>query len=172
MDNRYIYRGKRKDNGEWVEGYIVIIGKRYFIAVTGIAEIKSDSYEVSSSNKDKNGLFTDIEGFFEVIPETVGHCTGLTDKNGKLIFEGDIVKFENHIDEIYYEEIGVCVFEQDECNFCLQYTSKNPNNYPVPKSTRTIYLISNETYKESCWYEVIGNIHDNPELLEAGKDEV
>ena len=90
--------------------------------------------------------------------------TGLKDKNGKMIFEGDIVKFTNEVDEIFNVEIGVVVFEQTECNFCIQRTVINPKNYPVPKTTRTIYLIDNTQYEAT--YEIIGNIFSNPELLQ------
>lgn len=86
--------------------------------------------------------------------------TGLRDKNGKEIYEGDIVRFTNPIDEID-QQIGVCKFEQDECNFVLQYKGYHHDHYAL----HTVYLISNVTYE--CSYEVIGNIYENPELLEG-----
>jgi uncharacterized phage protein (TIGR01671 family) len=84
--------------------------------------------------------------------------TGLRDKNKKEIYESYIVKFTNPIDEID-SEIGVCKFEQDECNFVLQYKGYRNDHYAL----HTIYLISNVTYE--CSYEVIGNIYENPELV-------
>lgn len=98
--------------------------------------------------------------------DNIMQYTGLKDKNGIEIYEGDIVKFTNMIDEIFNEEIGVCVFAQDECNFCLQRTIKNSDNYPVPTTINTIYLISNVTFADDVSYEVIGDIYRNPELLE------
>jgi uncharacterized phage protein (TIGR01671 family) len=85
-----------------------------------------------------------------VIPETVGQYTGLTDANGKKIFEGDIVKAQ---DEIYgspfcYGITGKIVFE--ECAYFIE--PKNP-------------IESQWLFNECAVYEVIGNIHDNPELL-------
>lgn len=76
-----LFRGKRKDNGECVEGYLVIADERYFIA-------KCPECITSLYYPDDIYSFT---GFVEVIPETVGQFTGLTAKNGK-IFEGDIIK--------------------------------------------------------------------------------
>ena len=89
--------------------------------------------------------------------------TGLKDKNGKEIYEGDIVRFTNEIDEIFNEEVGTIIFEQSECNFCIQRTVINPENYPVPKTINTIYLIDNAQY--NAVYEVIGNIYENPTLI-------
>lgn len=71
MNNRYIFRGKRKDNGEWIEGNLVY------------------------SQTTTRGIITEIytlEMTYEVIPETVEQCSGVPDNNGKLIFEGDIVE--------------------------------------------------------------------------------
>lgn len=73
MNNRYIFRGKRKDNGEWIEGNLVY------------------------SQTTTRGVITEIytlEMTYEVIPETVGQCTGLKYKDDKLMFEGDIARDE------------------------------------------------------------------------------
>ena len=116
-----LFRGKRTDNGEWVKGYL-------YITHIGAHEIGSYDAEIN------------IERFtFDVIPETVGQYTGLTDKNGKRIFEGDIVRYE--------DDIGYVIYNGDDARFLVD----SPNMY-----------ISMDYSNE---FEVIGNIHDNPELL-------
>ena len=121
-----IFRGKRTDNGKWVKGYL-------YITHIGSHEIGSYDAEIN------------IERFtFDVIPETVGQFTGLTDKNGKRIFEGDIVSLVKH-DSLIYKVVYV------PCRYEL-VNSKGVNCFVLD-----IYKSEN--------IEVIGNIHDNPELL-------
>lgn len=147
-----LFRGKRIDNDEWIEGSLVhrtqFYGEpddRYFILYDG--EFHCDYYDSS-----------------EVDFKTVGQYTGLTDKNGKKIFEGDIVKHINVFEEINSPEIGVVVYEQDECCFEIQRTYKNPENVQIPTSTSVSYIIPDNRNL----YEIIGNIHDNPELVGGG----
>ena len=121
-----LFRGKRTDNGEWVKGYL-------YITHTG-------AHEIGSYEAERN-----IERFtFDVIPETVGQFTGLTDKNGVRIFEGDIVSLVKH-DGLIYKVVYV------PCRYEL-VNSKGVNCFVLD-----IYKSEN--------IEVIGNIHDNPELL-------
>ncbi len=144
-----LHRGKRKDNGEWVEGENILIvktenGKRAYIAQTGTQTAIFESEEHSD-------VFVATPAFSRVIPETVGQYTGLTDKNGKKIFEGDIVKGN---EEIFTEDIIFTVVFDEYCRYMIV-------------SSYGHYLLA-RNHKD---VEVIGNIHDNPELLKGGAEE-
>ncbi|UQT31495.1 YopX family protein [Roseburia intestinalis] len=81
MQNRFLSRGKRIDNGEWVEGYLYGIWERRYILW---------------------GMTNDIPNMVEVDPETVCQCTAMPDKNNKLIFENDIAIKHNNDDKEPY----------------------------------------------------------------------
>lgn len=121
-----LFRGKRKDNGEWVYGNL---SKR--------DDVKKWEYFIG-----QNSLG------YDVIPETVGQYTGLTDdRNGKKIFEGDILRVA------VKENTTICkvAFAENVAHFQLWQT------ITLPKTSTALNLGNYE-----C--EVIGNIHDNPEL--------
>lgn len=144
MNNRYICRGKRKDNGEWVEGYYVCIGEHCYIF----------SGEL--------GIITINWVRYEVIPETVGQCTTLTDKNGKLIFEGDVVKADGYI---FIVKFGKCggVANNENYGYMGYYLDGFDS---VTKNTLRFGLRNDICYFTDI--KVIGNIHDdNLELLEV-----
>ena len=144
-ENMGIYRGKRVDNEEWREGYLYInpYNQKTYIIDSKNSGIFPQVGEVNSG----------IVGFYEVIPETVGQYTGEKDKNGKKIWEGDIVKGysfkEPFIKEQKTEIYGIVTYH-DGC-FVVDWQE-------LPEGFKTYPSITN-TY-------LAGNIFDNPELLE------
>ena len=137
------FRGKRTDNGEWVVGDLVkhYENQRRFIACDQLA------YTYSECGIDR--LVT--ERFYEVIHETVGQYTGLDDKNGVKIFEGDIVR--EHVNDytpIYQNGI---------------YMAYNVDKINDPYVSTQFNVI----WRNGC--EVIGNVHENYELMEE-KNEI
>ena len=142
-----LFRGKRTDNGKWVCGCLF--------------EIWDETYILW-------GTTNDVPNMIEVIPETVGQYTGLTDKNGTRIFEGDLLNgfeypFLHDNAHNYFAE----VVWFDDCPAFGLYTHKNPLSAVRGISEGNCELI--EDFDSSQW-EVIGNIHNNPELLEVGNN--
>lgn len=146
-----LFRGKRVDNGEWVEGY-------YYESKISGCFILSPKIKV----RKKDGVV--INDSFEVakvIPETVGQCTGLTDKNGQKIFEGDIISAIT-LDAGTEQRAVVCFGNFIDENNGDEYVGFFIN-FDCIKTTIT--QLAMEECKDRI--EVIGNIHDNPELLEV-----
>lgn len=136
-----LFRGKRIDNGEWVEGYLFDDGMvdlaRRFVGQIIIEDC--DEY------LDVTGTY-----FYEIAPETVCQYTGLTDGNGRKIFEGDIIS-----GEIYHDwgKGGECVPEK----IVIKWNEKRAAFEPV-------YWWELYNY-DLKYHEVIGNIFDNPDLV-------
>lgn len=141
MNNRYLYRAKRTDNGEWAEGNLIHAKKDYYIC--------KNPYECMDEYSSLNGQSYGFGGFKFVDPSTICRCTGLKDKNGKLIFENDIVAGKMYLDHGQWGESvddkRIVEWDDDYARF-------------IPCS-----------YMKLDKYEVIGNIFDNPELLEVGE---
>ena len=137
-ENMGLYRGKRKDNGEWETGSLVVIRPDCSDQQTFIAD-KMTGYHTP------------------VLPETVGQYTGLTDKNGVRIFEGDILK--STIKIIDFNDEGFSISHYDEELIGIVEWRKGGFMIAHKSGTwaRSFY---------GCENYVIGNIHDNPELLQ------
>lgn len=145
-----LFKGKKKDNGEWIEGYLLDGGmpgeKRIFIGklVIGKWTIMADEFD-------------------EVDPDTICEYTGLTDKNGKKIWESDIISYQR---------------DNDDCPFPNKDTKKRFGKvfYQGFRSTFAIGMGKNgsRSINDDLWkyvqngnrVEVIGNQFDNPELLQ------
>lgn len=98
MKREILFRGKRIDTGEWVEGDLL--------------NKCSGRPKISIHGEYNRGLF--VVDSYEVIPETVGQWTGLTDKNGKKIFEHDRIKYKcGDIAEVIFTEYGAFVGETE-----------------------------------------------------------
>lgn len=134
-----LFRGKRTDNGEWVYGDLI----RDCICNTTVQHIGYYLYgEVADTEND------DV---VSVIPETVGQYTGLKDKNGKKIFDGDILYSSGAI-----EDYSLIVVRFDGGLFFDYYLKQLGECHDTE-------AVQNKDWTEDC--EIIGNIHDNPELL-------
>lgn len=135
-----LFRGKRKDNGEWVEGYFAMVDP--VDMPIRIRRPKAAIFPTMASCNWFNKYFYYV---VEVMPETVGQFTGLVDENGTKIFEGDIVNGYNSLHEdrlvyrVVYEENGFYYMDEDDVTW-------HPDNIEH--------------------VEIIGNIHDDPELME------
>lgn len=138
MEREIAFRGKSKSTGEWVDGYYV--GDNTIIAYNEVV------YDLG---------FIDISPCHDCYPGSIGQFTGLYDKNGKEIYEGDIIRsFDSSGDAILH--------------------------YIVWEEARFVALYKGRYFRSKCFLgqdwldefdkEVIGNIHDNPELLKDGRD--
>ena len=164
-----IFRGKDKDDGKWYEG-----AYRRYDDTTYCFKEDCDRHPENTHHTIVFSRMTDW-GLpnqhlqTEVIPETVGQYTGLQDKNGKRVFEGDICRVV-YLDKRcapnyeHYEAENVIVEEVvfEKGTFCFKTTFEDIAMY------RPIGFEIYEKQRIKC-FEIIGNIHDNPELLEMSK---
>ena len=131
-----LFRGKRVGNGKWVEGY--------FIRQYG-----------------SNEIITADDEIYHITPETVGQYTGLTDKNGTRIFEGDIIKSEQDgmIGVIRFGEYQTTNSGNGECHlgFSIEWYGKYSD---LLRRDLGWWVIFGNTD-----INIFGNIHDNPELM-------
>ncbi len=162
MKNRYLYKAKRIDNGEWVEGY-------YF-------EFRGQSYIADADRSFLEAYYRQPSvvdfhlSLYEVEPSTIGQYTGLKDKNGKLIFENDILMNHDNpsdlIKAVFGEFTAIDMETEEEIDDVIGWhyeviptdalSKCAPFCYPMPLTG---------AYIDQCNMKVVGNIFDNPELL-------
>ena len=149
-----LFRGQSVDDSEWIEGFVFNDGlmdsSRLFIGDFVIVEAKGkthDKWHVVGHD------------FEEVIPETVGQYTGLIDKNGKRIFEGDIGKYKQTDGAKQNGNPIICIGK-------VIYNAKTASYAVDSKDEAGRKYFDYFPIKD---FEIVGNIHDNPELLEEEK---
>lgn len=160
MENRYLYKAKRTDNSEWVQGYYVkgsdMYGKETHVI------FGSDAIFYSHGETD---------GLAEIDPSTICQCTGLIDKNGKIIFENDILMNHDNTEDLVKAVFGdfpvINIETETATDMVIGWhyeviptdaiSKCEPFCYPMPLTDR---------YVDRCNMKVVGNVFDNPELLE------
>ena len=150
MNDRYLYKAKKVDNGQWVEGFYFLMGGDGVGHCIGLEPLQANDYsEIYKSCYD----YIDIS--------TLCQCTGLKDKNNRLIWENDIVR---------------CVDKNSDIEFTARVEFGNPNgeynwgwqlHHLSGDKPNLDILLWIETEESGAFCEIIGNIFDNPELLEA-----
>ncbi len=115
MKDRYLYKAKRADNGEWVHGYYAVIGGREVI-------IKSREEKYYTVDEGKNASGNEI---VPIRAATICQCTGLRDKTNTLIWENDIVRLPAE------EDFLIICWDENDAKFCLEnnYTTTDFDNY-------------------------------------------
>lgn len=158
-----LFRGKRKDNGEWVEGYLV--KKADPLLGVWSCFILVQEFDTSCIDGRQTILKSEMT-WYKVNPETVGQYTGLTDKNGVKIFEGDVVKVQNDYAFVicYGEYFPKFYCEAIKDSFGMVPDCMHIGLFGGSIKTGEEVILTNCTHL----YEIIGNIHDNPELLKEG----
>ena len=150
MEDRYLFKAKFDDSDRWVKGQLVEANNTYFIIPNHASKILAGWFSASN--------------VVEVKKDTICQCTGLKDRNGKLIWEGDIILFQR---------------DNDDCPFTNKDTNKRLGKV-FYKGFRTTFGIGmgkngRGSINDDLWkyvqngnrVEVIGNIFDNQELLES-----
>lgn len=133
-NNRGLWRGKRIDTGEWIDGHLIRPEFNQSAAYIGYL-FATDDHDIDVAQVD---------------PSTLGECVGFRDKNRILMFEGDVITYKSITGKTWVAKI---IYSVNKCRF-VQETS----------SGQTFEIAR----KYANCYEVIGNIHDNPELIHKG----
>lgn len=133
MSDRYLCKAKRTDNGEWIMGYIVTSYSLTYI----ILPLSDGNFK-----------------WYNVDPSTCCQCTGLTDKKGNKIWEGDILSLSARLDDSYLDDVTYVEIKWNGFSWCTRESTED--------DVMTEY--------DCNTFEVCGNIFDNPELLKGGTE--
>lgn len=166
MKDRYLFKAKRIDNGEWEIGSLIAL--------------PTGEYEISNkcnNPPDCDHMWDKVVITHKVEPSTICQCTGLKDKNGKLIWKNDIVNFLGHKGTIVFEcgSFGIAY------KVPIDWRGIEANILPITGCDNVLYACANDNFislweiywnfndEDDCLstVEVVGNIFDNPELLES-----
>lgn len=142
-----LFRGKRCDNGEWVQGYYIRADHHWHNH-----GIHKDWITLGAS---ANGGWFALHNKYAVKAETIGQFTGLTDKNGKKIFEGDIIEWFAQ-GESERPDFGYIEYDEQSFAWRVCWQKYDPD---FMEGMQQEYI------------SVIGNIHDNPDLLNGGAED-
>lgn len=151
MMREILFRGKRIDNGEWVEVQTLVVIHQDDNDLIFMPQHGEDVTADPMEGNDR--ALTSIYGnYYQILPQTVGQYTGLTDKNGRKIFDGDIIKAADS-----FPEYSLMVIRAEGYGYFMDYYFGGEKH-------------DTEQIRGADWFlsdEVIGNVHDNSELLEA-----
>lgn len=136
-----LFRGKRLDNGEWAFGSLVVANDRINNGKHYILQGESDFSYGDGGERVRIGCFVEVD------PATVGQYTGMADKDGELIFEGDVIA--HHVQDDILVNRGAVIWDEKHKRWAYQLKTMRPS----------FYMYNAEAV------EVIGNIYDNPDLL-------
>lgn len=176
-----LFRGRRVDNGEEVEGSLLqgkqadydANGKYIGLKDCAIIVLSSGLLSMNLDYCGECAIPYDTANSFEVVPETIREFTGLTDRNGKKIFEGDILSITTTVKGDWVKDDNGNYKETTRIDYAVVQEDKNTCGYKLKVYHNGKYKrISKFTLTHIYRYykaEVIGNVYDNPELLEEKK---
>ena len=151
MEDRFLFKAKRIDNGEWVTGYYVVIGDRNVII-----EKCAEDYYCTDDGEVRHG-----NQIHEVNPKTICQCTGLKDDNWNLIYENDILLLKDEINGCKWKAVVEFGNPTGEYNWgwqLVQVTECEANKDIL------LWIETEMSYMDA---KIIGNTIDNLELVES-----